>query len=126
MPIMLESALTSHVYIVSQILFSRFPNNFLAKLLGVWELIEESAQLAATSGFAYYVSPPRTLLLAPVHPIHTILYILFMTSVCAIFSKTWIEVPLAGSGPRDMAKQLKDQQLVHPGFLFTFQLTNMS
>ena len=39
MPIMLESALTSHIYIVSQMLFSRFPDNFLVKLLGVWEVI---------------------------------------------------------------------------------------
>ncbi|KAI0276947.1 SecY subunit domain-containing protein [Russula aff. rugulosa BPL654] len=113
MPIMLESALTSHVYIVSQMLFSRFPDNFLVKLLGVWEPMEESSQLAATSGFAYYISPPRTLHAAFVDPIHTILYILFMASVCAIFSKTWIEV--SGSGPRDIAKQLKDQQLVMAG-----------
>lgn len=39
MPIMLESALTSHIYIVSQMLFSRFPDNFLVKILGVWEVI---------------------------------------------------------------------------------------
>jgi len=38
MPIMLESALTSHIYIVSQMLFHRFPDNFLVKLLGVWEV----------------------------------------------------------------------------------------
>ncbi|KAH9953740.1 SecY protein [Russula dissimulans] len=113
MPIMLESALTSHIYIVSQMLFHRFPDNFLVKLLGVWEPMEESSQLAATSGFAYYISPPRTVRAAFVDPIHTILYILFMTSVCAIFSKTWIEV--SGSGPRDIAKQLKDQQLVMAG-----------
>ena len=72
--------------------------------------MEESAQLAATSGFAYYISPPRTLHAALVDPIHTVLYIMFMATVCAIFSKTWIEV--SGSGPRDIAKQLKDQQLV--------------
>jgi len=113
MPIMLESALTSHIYIVSQMLFHRFPENFLVKLLGVWEPMDESSQLAATSGFAYYISPPRTVRAAFVDPIHTILYILFMTSVCAIFSKTWIEV--SGSGPRDIAKQLKDQQLVMAG-----------
>ena len=76
--------------------------------------MEESAQLAATSGFAYYISPPRTIRAAFVDPIHTTLYILFMTSVCAIFSKTWIEV--SGSGPRDIAKQLKDQQLVRFSF----------
>jgi protein transport protein SEC61 subunit alpha len=81
--------------------------------------MEESAQLAATSGFAYYISPPRTLHAALVDPIHTVLYILFMTSVCAIFSKTWIEV--SGSGPRDIAKQLKDQQLVCPPSYPLFQ-----
>lgn len=53
--------------------------------------MEESAQLAATSGLAYYISPPRTLRLALVDPIH-VMYILFMTSVCITFSKTWMEV----------------------------------
>lgn len=43
-------------------------------------------------------------------PIHTALYVIFVVSACALFSKTWIEV--SGSGPRDVAKQLKDQQMV--------------
>lgn len=47
---------------------------------------------------------------AVLDPIHTALYITFMVSVCALFSKTWIEI--SGSGPRDVAKQLKDQQMV--------------
>jgi protein transport protein SEC61 subunit alpha len=38
MPIMLESALTSHIYIASQMIFSRFPDNLLVKILGVWEV----------------------------------------------------------------------------------------
>ena len=46
-------------------------------------------------------------------PIHTAVYIVFMLTACAIFSKTWIEV--SGSGPRDVAKQLKDQQMVMAG-----------
>ena len=40
MPIMLESALTSNVFIISQMLANRFPNNFLVRLLGVWEVRE--------------------------------------------------------------------------------------
>lgn len=32
---------------------------------------------------------------------------------CALFSKTWIEV--SGSGPREVAKQLKEQQMVMAG-----------
>jgi protein transport protein SEC61 subunit alpha len=38
MPIMLESALTSNLFIVSQMLFTRFPSNLFVKLLGVWEV----------------------------------------------------------------------------------------
>lgn len=56
------------------------------------------------------MSPPHTMREAIIDPIHTALYIAFMISACALFSKTWIEV--SGSGPRDVAKQLKDQQMV--------------
>lgn len=54
-------------------------------------------------------------------PVHTVIYITFMLTACAIFSKTWIEV--SGSGPRDIAKQLKDQQMVStpPVFDLLFQ-----
>jgi preprotein translocase subunit SecY len=38
MPIMLQSALTSNVFIVSQMLASRFPSNFFVKLIGIWEV----------------------------------------------------------------------------------------
>jgi protein transport protein SEC61 subunit alpha len=44
MPIMLESALTSNVFLVSQMLYSRFPDNMFVKLLGVWE-VRRSPQL---------------------------------------------------------------------------------
>ena len=62
------------------------------------------------SGIAYYISPPHTIKEALLDPIHTALYVAFVVSACALFSKTWIEV--SGSGPRDVAKQLKDQQMV--------------
>jgi len=110
---MLESALTSNVFIVSQMLAGRFPDNFLVKILGVWEPLEDSPQLSAVSGIAYYMSPPHTITAALLDPIHTLVYITFMLSACALFSKTWIEV--SGSGPRDIAKQLKDQQMVMAG-----------
>ena len=58
------------------------------------------------------MSPPHTLTAALLDPIHTVIYIAFTVTACAIFSKTWIKV--SGSGPRDIAKQLKDQQMVRP------------
>ena len=59
------------------------------------------------------MSPPHTLTSAFLDPIHTVIYIAFTLSACALFSKTWIEV--SGSGPRDIAKQLKEQQMVMAG-----------
>ena len=56
------------------------------------------------------MTAPHTIKAALLDPIHTVIYITFMLATCAIFSKTWIEV--SGSGPRDIAKQLKDQQMV--------------
>ena len=38
MPIMLQSALVSQVYFVSQMLYQKFPENFLVRLLGIWEV----------------------------------------------------------------------------------------
>ena len=105
MPIMLQSALASNFFLISQMLYSRFSDNLLIKLLGVWEPREGSAQLFAASGVAYYMSPPADLKSALLDPVHTAIYIVFIMTACAIFSKTWIEV--SGSAPRDVAKQLK-------------------
>merc|ERR1712019_333333 len=41
-------------------------------------------------------------------------YIAFVLISCALFSKTWIDV--SGSSAKDVAKQLKDQQMIMPGF----------
>ncbi|QRW26118.1 transport protein Sec61, alpha subunit [Rhizoctonia solani] len=113
MPIMLESALTSNVYILSQMLFNRFPDNFLVRMLGVWEVSCLISFPHGQVGIAYYMSPPHTLKAAFLDPIHTAIYVTFILTACALFSKTWIEV--SGSGPRDVAKQLKDQQMVMAG-----------
>jgi len=38
-PIMLQSALTSNVFIISQTLATRFPSNLFVKILGVWRCV---------------------------------------------------------------------------------------
>merc|ERR1711976_1038816 len=45
--------------------------------------------------------------------LHAMLYIVFMLGSCAFFSKTWIDV--SGSSARDVAKQLREQQMVMKG-----------
>ena len=113
MPIMLESALTANLFLISQMLFNRFPDNILIRMFGIWEPKEGTNQMHAISGLAYYISPPINLREALLDPIHSALYITFMLSACAFFSKTWIEV--SGSSARDVAKQLKDQQMIMAG-----------
>lgn len=112
-PIMLQSALTSNIFIISQMLYNRFPNNIAVKLLGTWEARHGSAQLFAASGLAYYIQPPFSLTEALLDPIKTAIYVTFVLTSCAVFSKTWIEI--SGTSPRDIAKQFKDQGLVIAG-----------
>ncbi|EME49244.1 hypothetical protein DOTSEDRAFT_68121 [Dothistroma septosporum NZE10] len=113
MPIMLQSALSSNVFLVSQMLYNKLPDNLLVKMLGVWEAREGTSQVLPASGLVYYMSPPLNLTDALLDPIHTAVFTVYMLTACAAFSKTWIEV--SGSSPRDVAKQLKEQGLVMAG-----------
>ena len=62
---------------------------------------------------AYYVSPPGSLAAVLADPFRALFYISFILGSCALFSKTWIEV--SGSSSKDVAKQLRDQQMVMKG-----------
>jgi len=111
-PIILQSALVSNMYFISQMLDTNFGGNFLVGLLGVWERVEYAggANAIPVGGLCYYLSPPTTWTEIAADPLHTIVYIVFMLGSCALFSKMWIDV--SGSSPRDVAKQLADQQMV--------------
>ncbi|QOU19442.1 translocon subunit [Brettanomyces bruxellensis] len=113
MPIMLESALSSNLFIISQILYSKFSNNIFVKLLGVWQPTANSQQLRAVSGLVYYIQAPASLADALLDPIRTVIYVSFVLGLCAFFSKTWIEV--SGTSPRDVARQFKEQGIVIAG-----------
>ncbi|PAA71634.1 hypothetical protein BOX15_Mlig026617g1 [Macrostomum lignano] len=114
-PIILQSALVSNLYVISQMLSNKFAGNFIINLLGVWANSEDGgpARSYPTGGLCYYMSPPESLGHVLIDPIHAVLYITFMLGSCAFFSKTWIDV--SGSSAKDVAKQLKDQQMVMRG-----------
>lgn len=113
-PIMLQAALTSNIFLISQILFQRFPSNPLVRLIGVWGVKPgQQGPQQALSGLAYYIQPPTSLKEIPLDPIKTVIYVAFVLGVCAVFSKTWIEV--SGTSPRDIAKQFKEQGMVING-----------
>jgi protein transport protein SEC61 subunit alpha len=114
MPIILQAALVSNLYFLSQLLYNRYGGNILVRLLGVWKEMKDSpGNSQPVSGLAYYISPPTTIAEVMHDPFHTVVYLAFILASCALFSKTWIEV--SGSSPKDVAKQLRDQQMVLKG-----------
>jgi protein transport protein SEC61 subunit alpha len=120
-PIILQTALVSNLYFFSQLLYRRYKSNMLVNLLGQWQDLEYGGQSIPVGGLAYYISPPNSFSDIWVDPIHCMVYICFVLGACAVFSKTWIEI--SGSSPRDVAKQLRDQQMLFKGYRETSLLS---
>lgn len=112
-PIILQTALVSNLYFVSQLLYKRYSGNIIVQLLGTWQDMS-SGQSVPVSGLAYYVSPPRSLGEILYDPVHFFIYFAFILSSCALFSKTWIEV--SGTSSKDVAKNLRDQNMTIKGY----------
>jgi protein transport protein SEC61 subunit alpha len=119
MPIILQSALVSNLYFISQLLYKRFGGYMIVRLLGKWQEHEYSGQMHPVGGLVYYISPPASLGEVASNPLHALVYIAFMLGACALFSKTWIDV--SGSSANDVAKQLKEQQMFLQGHRDTHQ-----
>ncbi|KAL6206743.1 hypothetical protein ACLB2K_023990 [Fragaria x ananassa] len=114
MPIILQSALVFNLSFCSQLLYKMYGGNFLVNLLGKWkESGYSSGQLIPVGGLAYYITPPSSLASMAADPFHSLFYLVFMLATSALLSKAWIQV--SGSSARDVAKQLKDQNMVMRG-----------
>jgi len=113
-PIILQTALVSNLYFLSQILYKRFGGNLLVNLLGIWQETGSQGQSIPVGGLAYYISPPINTADIFADPIRTLIYIAFVLSACALFSKTWPDV--SGSSAKDVAKQMNEQGMVIRGY----------
>ncbi|KAJ5074569.1 protein transport protein sec61 subunit alpha isoform 1 [Anaeramoeba ignava] len=109
MPIILQSALVTNLFFVSQLFYKKFPGNVFFQLLGKWQEMPNSGQSVAVGGLSYYLSPPRTLWEFITDPLHIIIYIAFVLGSSAIFSKFWIVI--SNTTANDVMKQLKDENL---------------
>lgn len=114
MPIILQSALISNLYFFSQLLYKRFKNNMLVNLLGQWQEVEYIGEQIPVGGLAYYISPPMSVWQFVTDPFRSFVYCAFAIGTCGFLSKAWIDV--SGEAPRDVAKRLRDQQLVIAGY----------
>merc|ERR1711885_26182 len=59
-PIILQSALVSNMYVISQMLSVKFAGNFFVNLLGVWS-DAGGCRASPIGGLCYCLSPPETL-----------------------------------------------------------------
>jgi len=114
MPIILHSTLISNLYFFSQLLYRRWKSSMIINFFGQWQEVEMTGTSVPVGGLMYYVSPPNSFLEVWEDPIHALFYILFMLTSCALLSKLWIDV--SGTSSKDVAKQLRDQQMMIPGY----------
>jgi protein transport protein SEC61 subunit alpha len=112
-PIILQTAVVSNLYFVSQILYRRYPRNFLVNVIGRWVTFRDSNQMYPVGGLAYYISRPANMRAVLEDPIRAVVYLTFILGACGLFSKYWIDV--SGSSARDVARQLRDQQMTLKG-----------
>mmetsp|Transcript_12874 Transcript_12874/g.16642 ORF Transcript_12874/g.16642 Transcript_12874/m.16642 type:complete len:469 (-) Transcript_12874:700-2106(-) len=119
MPVILQSALVSNIYFLSNMLYSRYPSNILFRLLGCWDEVTKKP----TWGLAWLVTSPNGVWEALTIPHKTIFYIVFTLLSCAWFSTLWIEI--SGSSPKDVARQLRDQGMVIKGHRDTSTVSHL-
>lgn len=113
-PIILQTALVSNLYFFSQLLYKQGKGYMLVNLIGQWQEVPETGLTMPVGGVAYYMSPPSSFLDIFYDPIRTIIHTSFVLVSCALFARVWINV--SGSAPRDVAKQMRDQQMMMPGY----------
>ncbi|KAL0229128.1 hypothetical protein GEMRC1_013748 [Eukaryota sp. GEM-RC1] len=108
MPAILQNALTSNLFFVSQLLFRRFgETNGIVRALGVWD------KSAPVAGLVSYLSAPRGLSQALATPLKSLVHIAVTIGACSGFSFVWLQ--MSGSGPMELAQSLKQQRLHTPG-----------
>lgn len=114
MPIILFTALVSNMFFISQMLFNRFSEWTIVRLIGTWQETQgRGGQSIPVGGLVYYLSPPQSIGDLLRDPFHGLFYMSFILTLCALFSVTWIE--FSGSSSRDVAKMLRDRRMVMQG-----------
>jgi preprotein translocase subunit SecY/protein transport protein SEC61 subunit alpha len=115
LPVIFASALFANIYLVSQLLWSRFYPDlpFWVNILGQYEM-GSTGQPTPIGGLVYYVISPRSLSEVVANPLRALIFVGIMVSFCVVFSRTWLYV--GGQNPRAVAKQLVDSGMQIPGF----------
>jgi len=106
-PVIVMNTFISNLYIFSQILYQKYPQNLIIKLLGTWA--DVGGEQVATGGLAYFLMPPKNFFSFITHPLKSIVYTLIILFASGFFTETMVNI--TGKGASDMARGLK-----HEGF----------
>jgi protein transport protein SEC61 subunit alpha len=113
-PIILQTALISNLHVISQILYKRFGSYWIIRMLGVWKSNTLGGPEKLEGGLAYYLVPPNTFTDILYNPTHFIIYLIFIISSCALFSKFWLE--LSGRSTTDVLRQFHENDMIITGY----------
>lgn len=108
MPIILQTALLTNLYALSQLVYFQLPPWRAVAWLGEWQ--ERGGAFVPTSGLVYYLTAPPGLLAAPLHSL-----VFFATGVamCGLLARTWLDI--SGTSVRDVSTNLERQRILTAG-----------
>jgi len=104
-PIIMMNTFISNLYLISQVLYRRYSKSLFIRLLGTWT--EENGESIATSGIAYFLTPPKNFFEFITHPLKSIVYVVVILFISGWFTQTMVD--LTGKGAIDLARALKNQ-----------------
>jgi len=114
LPLVMYAVISGNIFMISQVLYSAFPNSLLVHVTGKWARVSgANGVIVPTSGLPYYISPPQSILALFYDPFHVLFYGVLLLSLSATFSKIWVEV--AGMTAKGVAKELREQDIVIKG-----------
>lgn len=112
MPIIVQNYIISHLSTLSRILYQKFPNFFLIKILGIWENNSKGRNIPI-SGICYFLYPPENLSNFLKNPIHSLIYSSIILLTSAFLSRAWID--MTNNNQFDVARMLISRRITIKG-----------
>lgn len=111
MPVIVQSYIISYTSTVSRFLYSRYPNFFLVKVLGVWKMV--GGKQIPISGICHYIFPPNSILDIFKSPVTFTVYCTVYLLSAAFLSRAWVDI--SENNHFDVARQLKNNKMTIKG-----------
>lgn len=111
MPLVIVSAAVSQVFFISLSMYKRAPKHGLVLLFGKWKRMskERGSPFLPIGGLAHLLQPPPSPIACLKDPIHAILHLVLMCTLCAVAAYTWLQI--SGMSVKEVTQRLRTQQM---------------